>query len=189
MQNWLYLTCFIHGSNPFTVYVGWAQTCPSYKVGTIKNGGQREPETTTVYINHLEPSPCAGRVYGWHYCSNPTNGDAPFQVQVSIYRSTTEDSYQLVSGSLYELTIDDIGAYTCRDISLDPLDYFSIEQGDMVAACWSTTNRVELFGHRWRNSLVSGGQCSQEIITETSSIDRRVLFLSAHISKLLLIHK
>ena len=165
-----------------------AQICPSYEVGYIRSfpGGQREPETATVYINTQEVAPCDGTVYGWQYCSNPTSvEDSPSQVQVSMYRSGDDDSYELVSGSLYSLIVEgNIDSYTCRDIFLNSSEYFSIQQGDMVAACWSGTNRVELFGRRqlFPNILVSGGQCSQEVIDETTTI-RRALFLKAYISK------
>ena len=170
------------------VSVSWAQTCPSYEVGYIRSnaGGERVPDIATVYINTQDASPCAGTVYGWRYCSNPTSsGDSPLQVQVSMYHSGDGDSYQLVSGSLYSLTVeDDIDSYTCQDRFLDRLEHFSIEQGDMVAACWNGTNRVELFGRRvFPNRLVSGGQCSQEVIDDTSTVLRRSLFLSAYISK------
>ena len=102
-----------------------------------------------------------------------------------MYHSGDDDSYELVSGSLYSLIVEgNIDSYTCRDIFLNSSEYFSIQQGDMVAACWSGTNRVELFGRRQLpNSLVSGGQCSQEVIDETIINIRRALFLKAYISK------
>ena len=166
-----------------------AQICPSYEVGytTSDPGGQRDPETSTVYINVQEVAPCAGTVYGWQYCSNPTSSeDSLLQVQVSMYHSGDDGSYELVSGSLYSLIVEgDIDSYICRDVFLDPSEYFPIEQGDMVAACWNETDRVELFSFRRRvfNSLVSGGQCSQEVIDETITLNRRALFLQAYISK------
>ena len=50
-----------------------------------------------------------------------------------MYHSGDDDSYELVSGSLYSVTVeDDIDSYTCRDIFLNSSEYFSIQQGDML---------------------------------------------------------
>ena len=172
------------------VSVSWAQTCPSYEVGYIGNGAIQTPETANVYINTQDVSPCAGTVYGWQYCSNPAStGDSnsSLQVQVSMYRSSDDgSSYHLVSGSLHSLIVEDnIDSYACQDRFLDRSEYFSVEQGDMVAACWNGTNRVELFGRRipGPSKLAFGGECSQEEINDTSSSNRQTLFLSAYISK------
>lgn len=171
----------------FTVSGSWGQTCPSYKVGYVRNGNQRIPASSTLYINYMDTSPCAGTVYGWHYCSNPTSGDAPFHVQLSMYRKVPDNNYQLVSGSRYQLTVEEsIDFYTCQDRFLDPVEYFSVEQGDMVAACWSdSSSRVELFAmNTTQRRIFSGGNCVQELIDEGSlRRPRRILLLSAYISK------
>ena len=167
--------------------IGWAQTCPSYYVGNIgKQDQSRLPEFATVYINTLDVAPCTGTVYGWRFCSYPTSGGAPFQVSISMYRSHSDGSYHLLSGSLYELMLKDgIDEYTCQDRFLDPSQYFSVEKGDMVASCWQGTNRIELYGRSFRRSdlLASGGQCSQSIISDTNEVILRALSLRAYISK------
>ena len=174
----------------FPVSESWGQTCPSYKVGFVGNGNQRAIFPSTLYINSVDTSPCAGTVYGWHYCSNPTSEDAPFHVQLSMYREIPDNHYQLVSGSPYQLTVEEnIDSYTCQDRFLDPAEYFSVEQGDMVAACWSdSANRVELFAmNGTRRRVFFGGHCVQELIDVGSSILRRfTLLLSAYISKCIL---
>ena len=169
----------------FTVSLSWAQTCPSYEAGfTGSATGKHTPDTATVYINTEEPAPCNGTVYGWHYCSDEASGTSPLQVQLAMYRSFGEDSYLLVSGSRYELRVEDgIDSYTCQDEFLEPSEHFSVEQGDMVAACWSSENRVELFADKRRHDLIIGGQCSQDSIDEFTVKTRRTLLLSAYISK------
>ena len=168
--------------------MSWAQTCPSYEVGYIGDGDKGTPQTANVYINTQDVSPCSGTVYGWRYCSNPAStGDSnsPLQVQVSMYRSDDGSSYRLVNGSLHSLIVEDsIDSYTCQDRFLDRSEYFSVEQGDMVAACWNGTNIVELLGQRMGPSkLPFGGKCSQEVIDNTSPNNQQTLFLSAYISK------
>ena len=135
-----------------------------------------------MYINAEEPAPCAGTVYGWRYCSYSASGT--LQAQLAMYRSAGEDSYHLVDGSHYQLTVEDgIDSYTCHDKFLEPSEQFSILQGDMVAACWNNSNRVRLYGRRFGRQLISGGQCSQETIDGPSDVRRRTLLLSVYISK------
>ena len=137
-----------------------------------------------MYINAEEPAPCNGTVYGWHYCSYEASGTVPLQVQLAMYRSSGEDSYRLVSGSRYELRVEGgIDSYTCQDEFLEPSEHFSVEQGDMVAACWSSENRVELFANKGQHDLIVGGQCSQDTIDEFTEKTRRTLLLSTYISK------
>ena len=146
------------------------------------------PTTLAVYINDQNPAVCNGTVYGWRFCSYPTSGneDPPFQVQISMYRRRNDDeSYHLVNGSSNELTIDErVVSYTYEDRFLEPSRHFSVEEGDMVAACWTGTNRVEL-SSRGGTLLASNGQCSQSVIDRTSVVTvRAALYLSALVSKL-----
>ena len=103
-------------------------------------------------------------------------------MQLAMYRSAGEDSYHLVDGSHYELTVAD-SIDSCQDQFLNPSEQFSILQGDMVAACWNSDNRVELYGRNFGRQLISGGQCSQETIDGPSDVRRRTLLLSVYISK------
>ena len=170
----------------FSVSESCGQTCPSYKVGFVGNGNQRLGVPSSLYINSVDTSPCAGTVYGWRYCSYPTSGAAPFHVQLSMYREIPDNHYQLVSGSSYQLTVEEnIDSYTCQDRFLDPAEYFSVEQGDMVAACWnSSASKVELFVRNTTRRRVLYGHCVQELIDENRLGTPRVtLLLSAYISK------
>ena len=165
-----------------------AQTCPSYEVGESNNLGlasSRTPSRNTVYINTVstDSAPCAGMVYGWRLCSHSFT--APASVQLSMYRRGDGNSYQLVDGSVYELTLQSsISSYTCLDMLLDGSEYFSVEQGDMVAACWNEdgSTRVENF-RRALVSLVSGGSCFQAVINEPGTTPFRKISLSAYISE------
>lgn len=170
-----------------------AQTCPSYEVGESFDLGslasRRTPSRNTVYINTVstavstDSAPCAGMVYGWRLCSHPFT--APASVQLSMYRRGGNNSYRLVNGSVYELTLQtSISSYTCLDMLLDGSEYFSVEQGDMVAACWNEdgSTRVENF-RRAIVGLVSGGSCSQAVINEPGTTPFRKISLSAYISE------
>ena len=57
-----------------------------------------------------------------------------------------------------------------HDKFLEPSEQFSILQGDMVATCWSSNNRVELYCRNFGRELISGGQCSQETINGPSDV-------------------
>lgn len=165
-----------------------AQECPSYEVGKIdRERKSRIPVVSAVYINDEDKALCNGTVYGWRFCSYQTNTaiDPPFQVHVSMYRKSDGDRYQLVNGSQYEVTMDEgIASFTCEDRFLEPRRYFSVERGDVVASCWEGGNRIELFTRIFsRTLLASGGQCSQNVIEETSTVPLRSLYLSAYISK------
>ena len=139
-----------------------------------------------MYINTDDRVSCAGIVYGWKFCSYRNSADA--HVQISMYRDIEEEGggYQLVNGSVYLLTVDEnIDSYTCLDRFLDHHEYFTVEQGDMIASCWNDANGIEMLSIS-RNSLATGGECSQGIIDETSRNNYKKLLLSAYISKLLL---
>ena len=144
------------------------------------------PTRNTVYINPVSTSSarCAGNVYGWRLCTHPIT--APASVQVSMYRREDGNSYRLVSGSVYDLTLQtDISSYSCLDRFLEEPDYFYVEQGDMVAACWNDddSNRVENFRLDFIIRLTSGGSCSQDLISEPGRTENRQISLSAYISE------
>ena len=171
----------------FVVSLSSQQTCPSYEAGSIGTAGsRRNPQTNRVYINTDNRVSCAGIVYGWRFCtySNSAND----HVQVSMYRDIIGDDdeggYQLVDGSLYSLTVNNtIDSYTCLDRYLEYHNYFTVEQGDMIASCWNDDdNQIKMLSRSSRR-LVSGGECSQGIIDEVSYPYRKVL-LSAYISEL-----
>ena len=151
---------------------------------------ESEPEPIYVYVNFEDTAPCSGTVYAWRYCSFPTSEDAPFQVFLAIYHNDIEgDTFELVNGSLHNLTVEEnTSSLTCQDVPLDPSEQFAIQQGDMVAACWSeNVNRVQLFAMKSNKRLMywSSGLCFQENLSTSGAniIRRHTLLLSAHISK------
>lgn len=179
-----------------TVSLGLAQACPSYEADFAETNvnSARQPEPAHVYMDtdSEDRAPCSGIVYAWHYCSFPTSGDAPFHVLLAMYHTGVDDTYELVNGSLYNLMVDGyISSFTCRDVFLDPSEQFVVEQGDMVATCWSENiNRVEMFGFKWQQRLAywSSGLCSYESMNTLStsgmmSRRRRTLLLFPYISK------
>ena len=106
---------------------------------------------------------------------------------MSMYRGDG-GSYHIVNGSAYDLTLQTgISSYSCLDRFLEESDHFSIEQGDMVAACWSSgnTNRVNIFSRNSSKHLVgsAGGSCSQDVINQHSQTNNREILLSAYISE------
>ena len=113
----------------------WTETCQvgEHGVQQVREWARRN----TVYINTIDPASCDGVVYGWRLCFRSAIAGAV--IRMSMYRRAGEgDSYHLVNGSVYELTLQSrISSYTCNDRFLDESEYFSVEQGDMVAACWS----------------------------------------------------
>ena len=39
-------------------------------------------------------------------------------------------------GSHYELRVsEEVESFTCRNVTLDPSEYFSVQEGDVVAIC------------------------------------------------------
>ena len=150
-----------------------------------------QPEPTHVYMNIEDRAPCPGIVYAWHYCSFPTSGEALFHVFLAMYHMGA-DTYELVNGSLYSLTVEgNIPSFTCQNVSLDPSEQFAVQEGDMVATCWSeNVSRVEMFGFKWGRALAywSSVLCSQESMSTLStsgkmSRPRRTLLLFPYISK------
>ena len=62
------------------------------------------------------------------------------ELNVAMYRLQSNGSYRLVEGSDYELTIDErideqMDSFTCRNISLQPSERFSVQQNDVVGFC------------------------------------------------------
>ena len=110
-----------------------------------------------------------------------------------MYRPQQNGSYQLVPGSYYQLTVDEKpDPVLCRSTTLQPSEYFTVQENDVVAFCEPLdTRRVEVFFNRRgrRNSLQfwNAGGCSESQIMpsplQLSDIDERVFLLSALIGK------
>ena len=76
-----------------------------------------------------------------------------------------------------------IQSYTCLDTFLNPADRFAVDQGDMLASCWADdADRIEIYS-RSSKSLVTGGECSQNVIDETDRRSFRRLSLTVYISE------
>ena len=163
----------------------WTETCQVGEHGLQQVTSRERASRNTVYINTIDPASCDGVVYGWRLCFRSAFAGA---VRMSMYRRGKGDSYHLVNGSVYELTLKSrISSYTCNDSFLDESEYFSVEQGDMVAVCWSNGNRmINIFSQNNSKHLVSsvgGSSCSQDVIDSHSQTNGREILLSAYISK------
>ena len=177
-----------------TVSMGFMQTCPSHQVGsTARNGNdpRRDSQKGRVYLNMNEAAVCSGTVYGWRYCFDPDGDNPPHVIVLAMYRPQQNGSYQLVPGSYYLLTIEeDLDTFSCRPTTLEPSEYFTVQENDVVAVCEPrNTRRVEVFFRRDGNSLQlwNAGGCSESQITSSplqlSNRDNRVFLLSALIGK------
>ena len=96
-------------------------------------------------MNLEDVSPCTGTVYGWHYCFDPDDDSPPRGIVLAMY---SQKKYQLVPGSYYELRVnEEVESFTCRNITMDPSEYFSVQEGDVVAICREVEadNLVELY--------------------------------------------
>ena len=175
---------------------GLSQLCPTYEAGfTGQNRDRiRYPAPGRLYMNLEEVSPCAGTVYGWHYCFDPDGVSPPYDMVLAMYSQTEDNPYQLVPGSYYELRVnEEVESFTCRNITLDPSEYFSVQEGDVVAICREVNkNNVvglyfELQGHDLR--YWEPGSCSETSIESPNNFQdlflkpERVTLLSAYISK------
>ena len=173
--------------------MGFVQSCPSYEVGSSarnKNDQRQDTAEGHVYLNMNEAAVCSGTVYGWRYCYDP-NDDPPHTMVLAMYRPQQNGSYQLVPGSYYPLTIEeDLDTFSCRSTTLEPSEYFTVQENDVVAVCEPLmTLRVELFFRRRDSTLQlwNAGGCSESQITSSplqlSNINDRVFLLSAIIGK------
>ena len=125
---------------------------------------------------------CNGRVYGWNYCLRPRSSTR--ELKVAMYRLQPNGTYRQVEGSYYELRIES-GAYTCGNISLQPSERFSVQQGDVVGFC---EERDTVWYHEKPGSLLlywDASGCSELLSNGTVLSERkdRALFLSALIGK------
>ena len=176
-----------------SVSPGFSQLCPTYEAGfTGQNRDRiRYPTRGRLYMDLEEGSPCAGTVYGWHYCFDPDDDSPPRGIVLAMYKKE-DNSYQLVPGSYYKLRVnEEVESFTCRNITLDPSEYFSLQEGDVVAICREVlvNNTVELYFELKRHHLRywEPGSCSEASIESLNSNPlrnfNRVMLLSAYISK------
>ena len=141
-----------------------------------------------MYLNLDEEAMCSGTVYGWRYCFDPDD-DEENELVLAMYRPQQNGTYQLVPGSYYELRLGLFSSFTCRNITLAPSEYFTIQQNDVVAFCERINKyNVEFFfshtgGRVWH---WSAGGCSNSTITVTGipiEVNDRAFLLEAYIGK------
>ena len=169
------------------------QSCPSYEVGSTADNrvGQTErPREGRVYLNLDKVAMCNGTVYGWRYCFDPDDDEPPQELVVAMYRPQQNGTYQLVPGSYYELRVEEaLDSFTCRNITLQPSEYFTVQQSDVVAFCEKIdTSRVELYFLQSGSAVWrwNSGSCSELRILSTATLSRikdRVFLLSAFIGE------
>ena len=98
---------------------------------------RRNPRNGWVYINANETATCDGTVYGWNYCFYPVDNRQEFKI--AMYRLQPNGTYRMVEESYYELSIDEqLDSFTCGNVSLQPSERFSVQQGDLVGFCEET---------------------------------------------------
>ena len=181
------------------VSMGFMQSCPSHEVGsTAQNqiGQRRGPEEGQVYLNMNEAAVCNGTVYGWRYCFDPDGDDPPHTLVLAMYRPQQNGSYQLVPGSYYQLAINQGQNFSCRSTTLEPSEYFTVQENDVVAFCEPRgRRRVEVYFEQSDNLLQSwdaGGCSKSKIMSSPSQLNEennRVFLVSALIGEVLQLQK
>ena len=111
-------------------------------------------------------------------------------IVIAMYRSDESGTYTIVEGSYHKLILDIVESPTCKNISLQPLEHFAVEENDVVGLCeeHSTYQYYEKLG----NSLLKwpAGSCSESRVSPRGTItDRRnrIFLLSAIIGKRFLV--
>ena len=167
------------------------QSCPSREIGSTAHTNQieqrRYPDEGHVYLNINEAAVCSGTVYGWRYCFGPDNNGPPTSSVLAVYRPQQNGSYQLVPWSYYLLTVEERpDPFLCRSTTLQPSEYFTVQENDVVAFCEVlNTQHVKLFYRRSGNSLQfwNAGGCSESQIMsaphQLTNRHNRVFLLSA----------
>ena len=173
-----------------------AQSCSDYTAGSTDI---REDDTNTIaaiYVNRRsqEEAKCSGTVYAWHYCYYPDNSETNLQVAFGVF-SFTSNIYTLRDGSYHLFHLDmREDTFTCDNLTLDPSEYFQIQEGDRVGACLrpdGDTDYLDILGdHNSErvDSWTGGGSCTQadmEISPTIRNSDRQraQLHLYVDISK------
>ena len=82
-------------------------------------------------------------MYAWHYCYNDQNNINDLQAAFGVF-SFSNQVYTLREGSYYLLHLDTRQtAFTCDTVTLDPSEYFEIQQGDRVGACLKRNGDID----------------------------------------------
>ena len=173
-----------------------AQTCSVYTAGSKDTNQNNVDTNAAIYVNRRtqEEAKCSGTVYAWHYCYYPDNSETNLEVAFGVFSFT--NMYTLRNGSYHLLHLDmRESVFTCDTLTLNPSEYFQIQEGDRVGACLKQNGNVDyldILRHRNRrvHSWESDGSCTESdvaispIITNSHRQDR-MLHLYVDISKLL----
>ena len=159
---------------------------------TTTDGARRDPEEGVVYLNVNKAAACNGTVTGWRYCFDPDD-DPQQQLIIAMYRPQLNGTYKLIPGSYRQLDEGFEESYTCRNITLQPSEYFTVQENDVVAFCEEiSTQRIEIYFQTSRRSdtvsfWIAGG-CSESTISHTEvplERERREFLLTANIGEIM----
>ena len=182
--------------------VSQSQTCQEYTAGDTADTELDDADMTpAIYANREggDVAGCSGTVYAWHYCYYDDNSVTNLEVAFGVF-SYSNKVYTLREGSYYLLHLDTRQtAFTCDTVTLDPLEYFEIQQGDRVGACLRQNGDIDylnILGHDDNNNNngrvhywgSSGSSCTEEEMTTSPTVmggsfkKRRTLHLYVDIS-------
>ena len=175
----------------FTAMAAYSQSCASYEVGLASGtlmGSRRNPFDGHVYLNLRDKAVCGGTVYAWRCCFIASTDEPPLELVLAMYRPQPNGSYLLVPGSHYQLQLfETFDTFTCRDVFLQPAEYFRVQENDVVAFCEDfNINRVQVYLSEPGTSVWrwDAGGCSESSISLSSSLTQmtdRVFMISAYI--------
>ena len=173
---------------PLLFTAGAAQTCRAGTSTASSIGDTRNPRDDCVHLNLDQVATCNGTVQGWSYCFEPLDSNPTQDLIIAMYRrQPSNGTYTLVQGSYHQLTIDNnVDQLTCRNLSLQPSERFTVQENDVVAFCdfLDTFRYFETSeGSLWR---WIAGSCSEQAITFSGSLLRlsnRAFIISALIGK------
>ena len=188
----------------FTPLAGFsdAQTCPEYTAGSTDTTEGSSTTVSAIYVNNRnsEAAPCTGTVYAWHYCYYNENSESNLEAAFGAF-SFSNNVYTLRDGSYHLLHLDTRQtAFTCDTLTLEPSEYFQIQEGDRVGACLRPDGDIDyldilkdtpfdlslqFYVHFWSQS--DGGCAASDMTTSTTiglfNHRSNLLHLYADISK------
>ena len=122
-----------------------AQTCPEYTAGSTDTDEGSSNTYSAIFVNsrQSEAAPCTGTVYAWHFCYYDENNVNNLEVAFGAF-SLSDSVYTLRSGSYHLLHLDTRETtFTCDTLTLEPSEYFQIQEGDRVGACLRNNGEID----------------------------------------------
>ena len=154
-------------------------------------GSRRDPFDGQVYLDLNQKAVCNGTVYAWKLCFLASTDEPPLELVLAMYRPQSDGSYQLITGSYHHLELfDDFDTFTCRNVSLQPNQYFAVQENDVVSFCEDIgINRVQVYLSQSGSSVWrwDAGGCSESQLSLTGSLTEmrdRVFMISAYIGEI-----